>query len=334
MAEILEAEVIEGGQLAAPANLLGEISFDGLARRIVAINDAIGEAQRTATECDADDEALAAMDYEDLKRLGTSLNKAVGACEEARKAFNGDYDTPKKRVKIAYDDEMAPVIALRDRYKAKQAEAEQAIKDARFGAMAAVYADFMEGNGLAELAEAVPFERIAEDRWWNTVAKNWSEAKTANNVVKRAAEIVADWNAVKSTTYYYPEQAQATFFRTLSLREVAEQDRLMHEEAERVAAVNAEVEENRAYGEQVPVEAYGDEPGCGDAVPDIVAEAEQVVAQAEQPSTYILCVDLTPSQYQGMIGWFKANGVHGLPMQTGFAGWEAAAKMVKAVCHG
>lgn len=323
MAEILEAEVIEGGQLAAPANLLGEISFDGLARRIVAIGEAIGEAQRTAAECDADDEALAAMDYEDLKRLGTSLNKAVGACEEARKAFNGDYDTPKKRVKNAYDEEVAPVIALRDRYKAKQAEAEQAIKGARFGAVAAVYADFMEGNGLAELAEAVPFERIAEDRWWNTVAKNWSEKKTANNVVKRATEIVADWNAVKSTTYYYPEQAQATFFRTLSLREVAEQDRLMHEEAARVAAVNAEVEENRAYGEPEGETGY-----------DIVAQAEQVVAQAEQPGTYILCVDLTPSQYQGMIGWFKANGVHGLPMQTAFAGWEAAAKMVKAVCNG
>jgi len=89
------------------------------------------------------------------------------------------------------------------------------------------------------------------------------------------------------------------------------------------AAVKAEVEENRAYGEPE-----------GDTGYDIVAEAEQVVAQAEQPGTYILCVDLTPSQYQGMIGWFKANGVHGLPMQTAFAGWEAAAKMVKAVCNG
>ncbi len=62
-------------------------------------------------------------------------------------------------------------------------------------------------------------------------------------------------------------------------------------------------------------------------------EAEQVVAQAE-PATWVLCVDLTPSQYQGMIGWFKANGVHGQPMRTSFHGWEHAAQMVKAVCNG
>ncbi len=330
--EILEAEVIEGGELAVTANPLAEISFDNLSDRIMAINEAIVEARRAADECDTDDEAMAAMGYEDVKRLGTSLNKAIEACEKARKAFNGDYDTPKKRVKLAYDEAMGPVTALYERYKARKSAAEDEIRDARFAAMEEAYNDFMEGNGMGELAEAVPFKAMADDKWWNTVAKNWSEKATANTVVKRAMEIVKDWNAVKATAYHYPEQAQATFLRTLSLREAAEQDQAMWEEAQRVAAVNAEDDANRAYREPeelydpVPPEAY--EP-----VPGIVAEAEQVVAQAE-PATWVLCVDLTPSQYQGMIGWFKANGVHGQPMRTSFHGWEHAAQMVKAVCNG
>lgn len=323
------AEIVEDCDLAPIDEGMISVNFEGLMGKVQAMNDAIADAVRAMIECDADNDALEAMPYEDVKRLGTDLNGHVTACETARKAFNGDYDTPKKAVKLAYDAAMEPVIELRDRYKEQRVRTEAAIKQGHREALEEAYAEFMEGNGLAELRNAVPLDRFIEKGWWDSVAKSFSEKNATNAMIKRATEIIDQWNSVKATPYRYPEQAQATFFRTLSLQEVAEQDARMWEEAQRVAAANAEIEENRAYCEPVPENCAPEyEP-----VPDIVAEAEQVVARAEKPSTWVLCVDLTPSQYETMIAWFKANGVHGLPMRTAFAGYERAAQMVKAVCN-
>ncbi|MEY8460105.1 DUF1351 domain-containing protein [Eggerthellaceae bacterium 24-137] len=333
--EVVEAEVVES-DLAPIGNTLS-VNFEGLMARIAAMNDAIAEAKKVEGECAVDDEALAEMPLDDVKRMERGLSNAIAAAEAARKAFNGDYETPKKAVGAAYQEAMEPVNSLHGRYKAQRKETEESIKSARRAVLEDAYSEFMEGNGLTELAEAVPFERIAEDRWWNTVAKSWSETKAADAVRKRAMEVIKDYNAVKATAYHYPEQAQAAFFGTLSLREVAERDKAMWEEAQRVAAVNAEAEENRAYCEQAPEqvspEACSGAPCEGDPVPDIVAEAEQVVAQAAR-TTYVICADLTECQYSALIDFFRSMGAHGVPIRTAFNGWEQASAMVKAVCNG
>lgn len=331
--QAVEAEVIEDG--AAELALIDEgalsVNFDGLMARIAAINDAVAAARRAEAELAVEDGALEAMGLEEARRFERSLSNAIGEADEARKAFNGDYDTPKKAVGVAYTEAMEPVVALHARYKGRRLAAEEAVKQGHLAALEAAYSDFMEGNGLAELAQAVPLERFREDKWWNSSAKSFSEKKAVDQMIKRATEIVADWNSVKATPYCFPEQAQATFFRTLSLREVNEQDARMREEAERVRAVNAEVEGNRSYSEpepvyeEVPEEAYGE--------PDIVAQAEQVVADAA-PATYVICADLTASQYAALIDFLKSIGAHGIPMRTAYNGWERASAMVRAVCNG
>lgn len=339
-AEVVDqAEVIdEKAELACIDEAALNVNFEGLIQRIMVINDRIADGVRAVEECAVDDETLAGMDYEDVKRLATDLNAKYTEAEKARKAFNGDYDTPKKAVAVAYNRAMEPLIELRDRYKAQQKATEEAVKAGHWAAISEAYADFMEGNGLSQLAEAVPLERFAEDKWWNSVAKSFSEKSAIDKAIKRATEIVADWNAVKSAPYHFPEQAQAKFFETLSLREVNENDARMWEEQQRVAAVNAELAENAAYCapeyEPMPEEAYAPVDAY-EPVPEIVAEAEQVVAGvAEAPETYVLCVDMTPSQYEALIAWFKASDVHGVPMRTGFNGWQQASAMVKAVCNG
>lgn len=316
----VEAEVIEPQELAIDVDGIS-LSLDGLREKALAINGAIAEAVRAAGELAADDDVIAAMGHDEAREHERSLSAAITAAEDARKAFNGDYDTPKKRVGTAYQEAMEAVKALHGRYKARRVEAEEEVKAGHYKALEDAYLDFMEGNGLAELAAAVPLERFCEDRWWNSAAKGFSERNAENAMLKRATEIVADWNSVKSAPYRYPEQAQATFFRTLSLRDVNEQDARMWEEAQRVAAVNAEVEASRSYCE----------PERCEQAPAVVAPDGEV--PAEQPETWVLCVDLTPSQYDALIGWFRANGVHGLPMRTPLRGWEQAAQMVKEACN-
>lgn len=332
--EILEAEVIEKDL--APIDTALNVNFEGLMARIAAMNDAIAEAKKVEGECAVDDEALAKMPLDDVKRLEQGLSRAIKSAEAARKAFNGDYDTPKKAVGVAYQAAMEPVNALHGRYKAQREDGEDAIKQGHKAVLEEAYTEFMEGNGLTELAAAVPLSKFIEKGWWDSCAKNFSEKAQTEKMIRRASEIVADWNSVKSTPYHFPEQAQANFFDTLSLREVNERDAKMWEDAERVKAVNAEIEENRSYSEppepvyeDVPPEAYGGAP----CEPDIVAQAEQVVAEAA-PVTYVICADLTASQYAAMIDFLKSIGVHGIPMRTAYNGWEQASAMVKAVCNG
>lgn len=326
--EILEAEVIENDL--APIDMALNVNFDGLMARIADMNEAIAEAKKVEGECSVDDATLAEMPLDDVKRLEQGLSKAITAAETARKSFNGDYDTPKKAVGVAYQRAMESVMELRGRYKAQRKETEEAIKSGHKTALEEAYTEFMEGNGLTELAAAVPLSKFAEKGWWDSCAKNFSEKAQAEKMIRRASEIVADWNSVKSTPYHFPEQAQANFFDTLSLREVNERDAKMWEDAERVKAVNAEIEENRTYAqpepvyEEVPPEAYE---------PDIVAQAEQVVAEAA-PVTYVICADFTASQYAAMIDFLKSIGVHGIPMRTAYNGWKQASAMVKAVCNG
>ena len=330
--EILEAEVIENDL--APIDTALNVNFDGLMTIIAAMNDAIAEAKKVEGECAVDDEALATMQLDDIKRMEQGLSKAIGAADTARKSFNGDYDTPKKAVGVAYQRAMEPVVNLHGRYKAQRLKTEEAIKQGHKAALEEAYTEFMEGNGLTELAAAVPLSKFIEKGWWDSSAKNFSEKAQAEKMIRRASEIVADWNSVKSAPYHFPEQAQANFFDTLSLREVNERDAKMWEDAERVKAVNAEIEDNRSYAdpaqpepvyEEVPTEAYGE--------PDIVAQAEQVVAEAA-PVTYVICADFTASQYAAMIDFLKSIGVHGIPMRTAYNGWEQASAMVKAVCNG
>ena len=319
MEEAIEvsAEVIEPAELAIDVEGL-TLSLDGLREKAIAINDAIEEAVKAAGELEVGDEVLAAMPHDEARLHERSLSAAITAAEDARKAFNGDYDTPKKRVATAYQEAMEGVRELHSRYKARRVSAEEEIKRGHYDALEGAYLDFMEGNGLGELAAAVPLERFAEDKWWNSAAKGFSERNAENAMIKRATEIVADWNAVKAAPYHYPEQAQATYFRTLSLRDVNEQDARAWEEAQRVAAVNAEVEASRAYRDPEPP-----------AEPEPAA-----VAEPEQADTYVLCVDLTPGQLGSLVEFFQGIGAHGVPMRTGLPGWERAAAMVKAVCNG
>ncbi|MCI8469324.1 MAG: hypothetical protein HFJ75_07575 [Eggerthellaceae bacterium] len=327
----VEAEVIEEGALAIDVKGIN-VSLEGLQQRALAINDAIAEAAKAAGELEAGDDVISGMALDDVKRGEQALSRCITAAEDARKAFNGDYDTPKKRIASAYQEAMEGVKSLHERYKARRLAAEDEIKAAHYQALEDAYQDFMAGNGLGELAEAVPLERFAERKWWDSVAKNFSEKGAADKMIKRATEIVADWNALKSGQYHFPTQAQATFFRTLSLREVAEQDALAYEEALRVEAVNAEVQANAGYAESYyePVPVYEPES----PIPDIVAEAEAVVAQVPQIRTYVICADLTPEQYAGLIDYFRSVGAHGIPLATPFDGWQQASEAVKEACRG
>lgn len=322
--QVVEAEVIE--QELAPIDAAIDVNLDGLAKRLADVNGAIAAANAAVAELTVDDKALEGMTYEDVKRFEQDLNRQFGEAEKARKAFNGDYDTPKKAVKLAYDAAIAPVQELHARYKARRVEIEEGIRQGHWNALEAAYLDFMAGNGLSELAEAVPLERFAENGWWCSVAKSFNEKAAEDKMIKRATEIVADWNRVKGATWNYPEQAKVTYLRTLSWSAAFDEDERMAEEAARMAAIAAEEAENAAYAQE-PCPDF-------DPVPEIVAEAEQVVAEAEQPATYCICVDLTPSQYGGLIDWFRSLGIHGTPMRTAFLGHAHAAQMVKAVCNG
>lgn len=294
MEEILEAVPVPG-ELAVAGGIA--VNWGGLEARLAKINDAVGAARDMSQQLEIGDEALSRLDRKEAKRLEQALSAAINDAEKARKEFNADYDTPKKRVAVAYQEAMDAAVSLHARYKARRLEAEGAEKAEKMAALEDVYLRFMEDNGFSELAAAIPFESIADKRWSNLAA---NPKTCAWEVEQIASGLMADWRRLSEQAVAYPDRAKAEFIRTHDLGAALDASRRTEEEAEQVRRVEAEREEVAAFTAQEP-----------QAEPEIVREAEEVIASAETVWRYTLTADMTEGQFEALVGWLKASGIHG-----------------------
>lgn len=320
----VEAEIIEDDKEIAPieGQMIVSVNLDGLKKRIAAMNEALASATQSAKELEVSDEALSEMDFDDVRSLATSLNKEVDACEKARKAFNGDYDTPKKAVKNAYDGAIEPVLALLERYKNRRTQLENDVKQGHFNALNDAYIEFMEGNGYGELAAAVPLEQFAESGWWNSVAKNFSERAATEKMTLRASEIIRDWNSLNTANLSCPDETRAEYLQTLDLGAALANDKRKAQEKQRVEALAAETVGNREYRDDSVVEEAQ------------VEDRIEIPIFNDAPKFYAFTVACTEEQKRLLVNACKSLDIHGRPVPINAASLDQAVAIVKAVCSG
>lgn len=273
------------------------VSMQTLETDILAINAQIDVAKKTCADLAVDEATLEEMPYKDVKNLEQALSKTISNAEDARKQLKKHWNEPLNIVTAKYNDAMGEVKRLHEQYKQERVGRDEAEKENKRADLEATYLDFIESSGLENLADLLPFDRILEDRWLN---KSCKKEKADNELVQKVSAIVADWESLKKTQYHYPEEAQAEFFRTLSLREVNENDARKFEEAQKLEALNKEVSENQAYG-QAPEPIYD----------PIIEEAESIVADVEPIRTYIIEAHMTESQWAMVRGYLQQLGIHG-----------------------
>ena len=304
----VEAEVIEGGELIVPDTEKAlALDIDSIKQDITAMNTQVEGVSELVKTYEIDDEALAALDLKEVKTHATSLNKYFEEYEAARKSLKRHLTEPYKSIEEAGKALMAPVVELRDRYKNEKTERENREKALLRQGLEETYRDFAPA-----LLEVVPFERILEPQWLN---KTYGAAKAADELETKVAGIAKDWEAFKALDVPFKAEAEAVFFRDLSLQKAIEHVERRKAEQKRIDDLNAEVEANR------------------EASPDIVSQAEQYVAAvcSKPVDVYVLALEMTAHEKERLKGYMVANDIHGRLAKSGFATAKDAMECMKGV---
>ena len=238
---------------------------------------------------------------DDVKRLSKDLNSHYKDADEARKRFKREWQEPQKAVEDAFKDALAPMKELVDAYKGELDERNAQKRQERYELMC----EFYESDAPT-LAALVPIERFGVVRDKISVAKSWSLVTEQEKLHAQLVQALNDWAALKTGHLAFEKEAEAEFFRTLSLQAALNLNAMREEEQARIDQLNAEMgiaPEPEPQPEPEPMPEPQPEP-----MPQ--QEAEQVQQPAPKAKYVIVC-EMDETQKHGLLGYMRAAGIHG-----------------------
>ena len=253
------------------------------------------------------------LDLKNAKAARADLNAMYRELEDARKAVKREHMAQLEAFEAQVKGLEAPIKeaadAIGEAVKAKE-EAERAEKKA---ALRKQYEEFAPFLACGDAGPVLDFDDICEKSWLN---RSTSFKKAVDEMQEKVSAISKDYESLKSQAGNLPHYAEdvAVFFRTLSLSEALENDARRCEEDARIAGLQeqqAEVEERPQPApepETPPQDApYVYEPDYGDIYDE----------EPEERFRYVLHVQMTETQRDALVGWLRANGVHGTISREG-----------------
>lgn len=238
---------------------------------------------------------------DDVKRLSQDLSRHYRDADEARKRFKREWQEPQKAVEAAFKEALAPMKELVDVYKSELDVRNAQKHQERYRLMC----EFYEADAPA-LAELVPIERFGIVRDKISVAKSWSLVKEQEKLHALLVQALNDWAALKTGHLAFEKEAEAEFFRTLSLQAALNLNAMREEEQARIDQLNAEM---GIAPEPEPEPDPEPEPM---PEPEPQPEPERAAAQPSEPmGRYCIVCDMTPAQKHGLLGYMRAAGIHG-----------------------
>lgn len=296
-----EAKIIEN-DLA-----LIEIDTGEVTSLILGMDAEIRNCSDIVAELQGSIEKLPAMQTEDVKRIATDINGHLKHADEARKRFKREWKKPQEKVETAFKQAMEPMTELVNAYKGEAAKRDQETRQERYELMC----DFYK-TGAPVLAELVPIERFGVLRDKMSIAKGWSLVKAQEQLHEQLVQALNDWAALKTSKLAFEKEAEAEFFRTLSLQAALNLNAMREEEQARIDQLNAEMgiaPEPEPEPEPEPQQA---EP---EPQPEQVPQPEpmqqhQAPAQ-EEPRRYTITCAMTEWQKQQVIGFLKSMNISG-----------------------
>lgn len=218
-----------------------------------------------------DAKALAQGDLKEAKALRADLRKMSKALNDRRKAVKAALTAPVKAFEDRCREIDAIILEPCDVIDEAVKEQEAAERQERRERLAQAYADFAPA-----LTRAVPFERILDEKWLN---KSFGEKKAENALFERIDAVSSEWSALKGQTLNFPQETEAEFYRTLSLKDALEFDR----------AHKAEL----------------------DAIAEMKEEVAEWTGTEEEVRTWHITAKATETQLRELLAYFRANGIKG-----------------------
>ena len=251
MAEVLEVQAapVEAGALAPsfeaefrPAEL--HANFDALRRWALDVAGGYdGESYDPADE----------RDVAQAKRDRAYFNGLVRDVDQRRKAVKAEFSKPLAEFE-AQCREVTDVLKGASDAAARVVERGERIRvDRKREALEAEYRDF-----AGELAEAVPFAAVMDERWLN---KGFAMPKAVDAMRERAAKVAADWEQLRAREGEpRHDVAERAFLRTLDLGDALAAQASAVEADGRAAALKAARDEAQAMAAAQAAQAPAPQP--------------------------------------------------------------------------
>lgn len=248
------------------------------------------------------------LDLKTAKAARADLNAMYKELEDARKEVKREHMKQLEEFEAQVKGLEAPIKeaadALAEAVKAK----EEAEREEKRAALRREYEEFAPFLACGENGPVLDFDDICEKKWLN---RSTSFKKAVDEMQEKVSAISKDYESLKSQAGNLPHYAEdvAVFFRTLSLSEALENDARRCEEDARIAELQAQqaaqrdVEERPQVAPDTPPQdaPYVYEPDYGDIYDE----------EPEERFRYELHVEMTETQRDALVGWLKANGIHG-----------------------
>lgn len=234
-------------------------------------------------------ESVDALDTKMAKAWRAELNSMAKQLNDARIAVKREYEKPyeafKAKVDALIEQIKGPQKLLDDCIKARESKE----KEERRLKLEATYEEFAPA-----LVEVVPFERILDPRWLN---KSYGEAKAENALTEKVAKIAKDRDALIRSQLRVPEETMAEFYRTLDVPTALSYDEERAKELERIAAMNAEIEANRADRtlEAEPISYAEAETDSGDSM--TIDDVRNTVPISDDESIYRFTIEVPRTEF-------------------------------------
>lgn len=225
-----EAKIIEN-DLA-----LIEIDTGEVTSLILGMDAEIRNCSDIVAELKGSIDQLPEMQTEDVKRIATDINGHLKHADEARKRFKREWKKPQEKVEAAFKQAMEPMTELVNAYKGEAAKRDQQIRQERYELLC----EFYEADAPT-LAALVPIERFGIVRDKMSIAKSWSLIKAQEKLHALLVQALSDWAALKTSHLAFEKEAEAEFFRTLSLQAALNLNAMREEEQARIDQLNAEM---------------------------------------------------------------------------------------------
>lgn len=275
------------------------------------VTDLIIEMDAEIRKCNAvvaefEGSTLADASTDDVKRLSQDLSRHYRDADEARKRFKREWQEPQKAVEAAFKEALAPMKELVDEYKGELDARNAATRQERYEDLCAVYE-----QSAPEIADIIPIESFGVVREKVSVAKDWETSgkrKAVAGLMGGVERFYADLDAVRSSGLEFQQEAENELFKTLSLQAALSKNAELAERRRQVERFNAEMgiaPEPEPEPDPMPEPEPQPEPMQQ-------PEPEQAAAQpSELVGRYCIVCDMTPAQKHGLLGYMRAEGIHG-----------------------
>lgn len=288
-----EAKIIEN-DLA-----LIEIDTGEVTSLILGMDAEIRNCSDIVAELKGSIDQLPEMQTEDVKRIATDINGHLKHADEARKRFKREWKKPQDKVEAAFKQAMEPMTELVNAYNGEAAKRNQATRQERYELMC----DFYQADAPV-LAELVPIERFGILRDKMSIAKGWSLVKAQEQLHAQLVQALNDWAALKTSKLAFEKEAEAEFFRTLSLQAALNLNAMREEEQARIDQLNAEM---GVAPEPEPEPMPEPEPQ-----PEPMTQVQQQEQPpCEEPRRYTITCAMTEWQKQQVINFLKSISISG-----------------------